>query len=304
MLGEMWRYWTTFAPERVRKFGYLKRLIALEFRAKRCAAAWEPHIRACRQVIVKAADLCERQKCCVILGSGLLLEVPLGALASRFDVVYLVDMFHMPQVQAEAKKHFNVKLLTGDVTGVFQAIKDRKPPGSNVPAPPPRIPHLKDADLIVSCNCLTQLAGPFVEYFEQTRGFSELDSDKLAFQIMEAHAKAIAEEATGVGLIITDVERYVMAGDKIVSRTDLLKAYKLPDTANHLHNEEWDWFIAPAPEEDPARDVEHLVEAKVYQRPVEDETKAGDQPAEDAEIDDRPLPPELNDAFADTGPKT
>lgn len=35
MIGEFLRYLTTFAPERTRKFGYLKRLIALEFRAKR-----------------------------------------------------------------------------------------------------------------------------------------------------------------------------------------------------------------------------------------------------------------------------
>lgn len=96
MLGELWRYWTTFAPERVRKFGYLQRLIAVEFRAKRCAEAWEPHLRNCRHMIIKAADLCERQGTCVVIGSGLLLEVPLSALASRFDHIYLVDIFYMP----------------------------------------------------------------------------------------------------------------------------------------------------------------------------------------------------------------
>jgi hypothetical protein len=296
MIGELIRYWTTFAPERVRKFGYLKRLIALEFRAKRCANAWEPHIRNCRNAIIKAADLCEKQRICVILGSGLLLEVPLSALASRFEIIYLVDIFHMPQAAAEAKRYFNVKLLTGDVTGVFQAIKERKPPGPQQPAPPPRIPHLKDADLIVSCNCLTQIYGPFTEYFEQNRGFSDLDSDKVAYQIMEQHAKAIAHDAVGVGVIITDVERYVLAGDSIVTRTDLLKAYKLPDTPSHIHNQEWSWLIAPAPEEDPARDVEHLVQVKVYQRNVEtDEKKDGEE-----EKDDRPLPPELDDKFSDS----
>lgn len=299
MLAELIRYWTTFAPERVRKAGYLKRLIALEFRAKRCAAAWEPHITNCRNIIIKAADLCEHQRSCVILGSGLLLEVPLGALASRFDTVYLVDIFHMPQVVAEAKRHFNVKLLTGDITGVFNAMKERKAPGPNQPAPPPRIPHLKDADFIVSCNCLTQLYGPFTEHFERERGFSDLDSDKVAYQIMEKHAHAIAHEATGVGLIITDVERYVLAGDKIVTRKDLLKSYKLPDTPNHLHNEEWSWLIAPAPEEDPARDVEHLVQAKVYQRNLEkEEKKEGEEAKVDTppeEVDNRPLPPEYQD---------
>ena len=295
MLAEFFRYWTTFAPERVRKAGYLKRLVALEFRAKRCASAWESHLQNCRDSILKAADLCEQQRICVIIGSGLLLEVPLSALASRFNVVYLVDIFHMPQVVAEAKRHFNVRLLTGDVTGVFLAIKDRKPPGPNQPAPPPRIPHLKDADLIVSCNCLTQLYGPFTEIFERDRGFSESDTDKVAVQIMEKHAHAIALEATGVGLIITDVERYVLAGDKIVTRTDLLKDYQLPETPTKHHNEEWAWMIAPAPEEDPARDVEHLVQAKVYQRNLpKEEEKPGEGSDAPSTLDEdhRPLPPE------------
>jgi hypothetical protein len=298
MIAELIRYWTTFAPERVRKFGYLKRLIALEFRAKRCAIAWQDHQENCRNVIIKAADLCEKQDICVIIGSGLLLEVPLSALASRFKIIYLADIFHMPQVVAQARKYFNVKLLSGDVTGVFQAIKDRKPPGGQHPVPPPRIPHLKDADLIVSCTCLTQLAGPFTEYFEKERGFSEQDSDKVAAQMMERHAKAVAQEAKGVGVIITDVERYVMAGSTVVTRTDLLKGIELPPPNKLIYNEEWSWLIAPAPEEDPARDIEHQVEAKIYTRmTAEEEAKAAEENAARAvtEADDRPEAPDEPD---------
>src|SRR4051812_29210122 len=218
MIGEFLRYLTTFAPERVRKFGYLQRLIALEFRAKRCANAWQPHLRASRNFIVKAADLCEHQNLAVVVGSGLLLEVPLKALSGRFERVELVDIFHMPQVRAEARKYLNVRLLTGDVTGIFAAISERRPPGPHVPAPPARIPHVKEADLVVSCNCLTQLAGPFNAYFEKERGFGELESDKLAYQVMEQHAKAIAEQTGGVGVLITDTERFAIQGDKIVSK--------------------------------------------------------------------------------------
>ncbi len=287
MIGEFLRYLTTFAPERTRKFGYLKRLIALEFRAKRCASAWVSHQRAARNFIVKASDLCEHQRIAVVLGSGLLLEVPLKTLAEKFERVYLVDIFHMPQARREAKKHFNVKLLTGDITGVFQAMKENHPPGPHVPAPPPRIPHLKEADLIVSCNCLTQLAGPFTDYFEQTRGFSDLDSDKLAYQIMEQHCKAIANDATGIGVIITDTERFVMQDDKIVSRTDLLKAYRLPPTPSIVHNEEWDWLFAPHPEEHPSHDYIHTVSGKVYQRNVAEQ----DLPKEDGLAVDVESPP-------------
>ena len=247
------------------------------------------HLQQTKDLIIKVADLCEQQKTVVILGSGLLLEVPLSALADRFERVYLVDIFHMPQVRREVKKHFNVKLLTGDITGVFIAMKDRHPPGPNSPAPPARIPHLKDADLIVSCNCLTQLAGPFTDYFEKTRGFSELDSDKVAYQIMEQHAKAIAEEATGIGEIITDEDRIAMQDDNMVSRSNLLKALKLPPTPTVVHNEEWDWLIAPHPEEHATHDYIHTMTAKIYERNVEkDENAEGE-----ASKNDEPLPPEL-----------
>jgi len=292
MIGEFIRYITTFAPERTRKFGYLKRLIALEFRARRCEAAWAEHQRNCKNFITKAADLCPQQRLCVVLGSGLLLEVPLKQLSERFERVILVDIFHMPQVAREVKKHFNVKLLTGDVTGVFKAMKERRPPGPHQPAPPPLIPHLKEADLIVSVNCLTRLAGPFNEFSEKERGFSDLDSDKVAYQIMERHAKAIAEDATGLGVIITDVDRFAMQGDHIVSRTDLLKALRLPLTATLVHNEEWDWMAAPHPEEHPSHDYVHTVVGKVYQHNLSDEEKAKAEAQAAAEAE---LPPSLQD---------
>lgn len=305
MIGEFFRYVTTYAPERTRKFGYLKRLIALEFRARRCAQAWAEHQLNCKAFITKAADLCAHQRLAVVLGSGLLLEVPLKALSERFERVYLVDIFHMPQVRREVKKYLNVKLLTGDVTGVFKAIKDRRPPGPHVPAPPAVIPHLKDADLMVSCNCLTQLAGPFAAYFEATRGFSDLDSDKMAYQIMEQHAKAIAEDATGLGVLIADTERFAMQDDNVVSRVDLLKALKLPMTPTVVHNEEWDWVAAPHPEDHPTHDYVHSVVAKLYQRNMSDAEKAASEKDVDAppSLDDPLMPDDTGDPLADIVPE-
>lgn len=156
MLAELLRYWSTFAPERVRKHGYLKRLIALEFRYKRNERAWAGHVINARTFSADAAEKCPKMGTAVVLGSGLLIEVPLRSLAERFDQVFLVDLFHMPQVRAEVKKHFNVKLLSGDITGIFAMMDDDDYPGGSVPAPQARIPHLTDADLIVSADCLTQ----------------------------------------------------------------------------------------------------------------------------------------------------
>jgi hypothetical protein len=293
MIAELFRYWTTLSPERVRKYGYLKRLIALEFRAERCKAAWASHVARTQAMIIKTADLVPQPRTCVILGSGLLIEVPLQALADRFERIYLVDVFHMPEVRRRMKRYFNVKLLTGDISGIFAMMKENRYPGPLQPAPAPRIPHLADADYIVSCNCMTQLAGPFNDMFRATRGFADKDCDMLAAQLMEAHAEALATHAKGVTLLITDTERFAMQGDKIVSRSDLLKGVRLPLSARPVHNEEWDWVIAPAPEEHPAQDFVHVVNARVYEHNLTDEEK--DKAAKDAAAaaTANDLPPEL-----------
>ena len=290
MLAELFRYWTTFSPERVRKYGYLQRLIALEFRYARNKTAWAPHVEKCHHMITKAADLVPQAGTAVVIGSGLWIEIPIQALAERFDRVFLVDMFHMPEVVRRAKRYFNVKLLTGDVTGIFAMMKDNKYPGPLHPPPPARIPHLGDADLIVSCNCLTQLAGPFNDMFRKIRGYGDKDCDTLAGQVMEAHLEALAMHAKGLALLITDTERFAMQGDKIVARTDLLKGVRLPPTARPIHNEEWDWLISPAPEDHPAQDMVHVVTGRVYERLSEEDKKKEAEATKAAQAD---APPEL-----------
>ena len=293
MLAELFRYWTTFAPERVRKHGYLKNQIALEFRYKRNEHAWAEHVLNTRTFIVNAAEKCTKMGTCVVLGSGLLIEVPLRSLAERFERIYLVDIFHMPFVRAEAKKFFNVKVLSGDITGIFAMMKEGEYPGGSIPAPEARIPHLKDADLIVSVNCLTQLAQPFCKYLDKERYLTEFDQDRLTLQIMDAHVHAIAEQAKGVGAIVTDTEKLEIAGDRIVSRKNLIPGLTFPSTATQIHNLEWQWLIAPAGEEHETHDIEHKVITRLYERNV---TLEDDEEGEDGLADDNADDDGLSDA--------
>ena len=72
----------------------------------------------------------------------------------------------------------------------------------------------------------------------------------------------------------------------------MLKALRLPLTPTLAHNEEWDWLIAPHPEEHPSHDYIHSVTAKVYQRNVATEEAVA---AEDAlGVDVIPPPPTLD----------
>jgi len=210
--------------------------------------------------------------------------VPLEDLAERFERVYLVDIFHMPHVRRKARRYPNVKFLTGDVTGIFAMLKEHKTPGGRTPAPPPLIPHLADADLIVSCSCLSQLAGPFNDLFRRRRGFSDDDCDQLSRQVMEQHINAIALQAKGIGVIITDTERFAVQGDHTVSRLDLLQGLKLPPTQHQQYDEDWDWNIAPAPEEHRSHNIVHAVSARIYERDVAAEEQAAETQADEGEL--------------------
>lgn len=299
MIGEFLRYWTTPAPERVRTYGYLQRLIAIEYRERRCRAAWGPHLAQTRQYIVKAMDVVPRPRTAVILGSGLLLDVPLEDLSERFETVYLADIFHMPRVRRIVRGYDNVRLLTGDVTGIFRAMKEGKTPDARTPAPPARIPHIADADLIVSCNCLTQLAGPFNDLFRRTQGFTDADCDLLSVQVMENHLKALVDQAVGVSVVITDTQRIAVRDGKIVGRKDLLRSLKLPHAPHPQHDQEWEWLIAPAGEERPSLDIRHMISARIYERPLPEEMAAAATARANAAVTEE-LP--TADGLADTAP--
>ena len=94
--------------------GYLKELISMEVRQKRCREAWAPHFRECRDLIDKVT----------VLGSGLLLDFSLDLLADTFDKVVLVDILHLPVVQKRVRAFANVELFTNDHTGVAEATWD------------------------------------------------------------------------------------------------------------------------------------------------------------------------------------
>ncbi|MFJ5370638.1 hypothetical protein ACIPIA_15600, partial [Bosea sp. CER48] len=102
-----------------------------------------------------------RRRIAVILGSGLLRDIPLGLLAANFDRVLLVDAVHLPQVRLRMRLRQNVVMLTRDLTGAagWLAGKDqgRADPLADLVADP-------TVDLVVSANLLSRLARPIEDW--------------------------------------------------------------------------------------------------------------------------------------------
>jgi hypothetical protein len=139
--------------------GYLYELVGIKSRFGRCRTAWTPHLQRTRSVIRRAAERCPQRRKAVVLGSGLLLDVPLDDLARDFREVVLVDLIHPLRTRWRRRRFANVTLLRADVSGVAEQVyRMAKVSSANLPRVEPSLFVGDDrVDLVVSVNLISQL---------------------------------------------------------------------------------------------------------------------------------------------------
>ncbi|MHA1598949.1 MAG: hypothetical protein ACTSV1_09525 [Alphaproteobacteria bacterium] len=240
MIAEWLQHLTTPCPPHLKRLGYLKQLIGLAARHKRCRAAWGPHLGNTREMIVNAADHCSGHGTAVILGSGLLLDVPLQELADKFDEVVLVDILHMPNVRRAVAGRDNVRLEERDITGVVEAL-------SRGEVARPEAVDFGEADLLVSCNILSQL-GILPEHV----------SPGIGAELIRAHLDGLARHS-GTVCLITETAHRLVDGETRLDCPDPLQGVAIPD-ALKIHRRVWNWDFAPHPERHRRLDLIHTVE--------------------------------------------
>ena len=251
MLAEWFRHLTTPCPRPLRDMGYLKELIAVDARHRRCREAWAPHLRHCHDLIGKATENIRHRKV-TVLGSGLLLDIPIEGLADAFDEVVLVDILHLPAVEKRVRAWPNVRLQTLDLTGVAEATWRHVSQGRSGPLPAPEADTgpFAESDLVVSANLLTQLPlGPMglVQGMGRSgaRGFEDADIKAFSKRIVGHHLDFLMA-LPGRVCLLTETERVIVDGDgDVVESIDPLFGNDLPAAALQKH---WTWDIAPRPE--------------------------------------------------------
>ncbi len=228
MLVEWFRHLVTPAPAAAKRLGYVRDLIAIEARHRRCRTSWEPHLQRSRRFVLKAADGLVLRDKVTVLGSGLLLDVPLAELSDAFTEVVLVDIVHMPAARTTAAAYANVRLVEADLTGLVEDIAAGRSVGT---VATPTLPE-GDADLVVSLNLITQLGVMLGRY--------GVDGPALA----AAHLSALRVLPGRVALIGEAAREWRLASE-VVESDRPLDHLDLP-----VPDETWIWDIAPAPELD------------------------------------------------------
>jgi hypothetical protein len=238
---------------------YLYEAIAMRGRYRRNRDSWGPHLERTRQFVLSSASKCENRGKAVVLGAGLLLDVPLEELSAMFREVALVDIVFLPGVKRTARRFGNVKLLTHDATNVAERLHESIRRGvPELPEPAPDVPELDGSTgLVVSLNILSQLwVMPRAYALGKMRGLDEERLDDWCGRVVESHYAFLRSLPCPVCLV---ADREFVKRDRdvrIVSRATTLFGLELPRP-----DESWTWNIAPLGEDRRGLSKELLVGA-------------------------------------------
>jgi hypothetical protein len=227
---------------------FIRSSVNLWARANRCRTAWAEHERQTKAAIIDAAAGCRQRRTAVVLGSGLLRDVPVIELSRLFDTVVLVDLVHLASVRSwiAAKGLKNTRLIERDLSGLDALLDGQtvEPLGFLR-----QVPYL---DLVVSANLLSQIG---IGAGRRLDGHAA--EGDLVRQVIAAHLAGLAQVPAATCLI-TDVSYTVIDRKGITHETvDLMHGVDMGPTPA-----EWDWPVIPFGEESRDYQIVHHVIAR------------------------------------------
>ena len=215
--------------------------VRLWARAKRCKRDWATHEANTKSHILHAVSDLKQRRTAVVLGSGLLRDVPMEGLVQAFDTVVLVDLVHLASVRAwvALRGKGKVRLTTRDVSGLEDALKgERVEPLAFLR----QVPYL---DFVASTNLLSQIGVGARRKLEKRPG----QADLIVPQLIHAHLTGLSGLPCKACLV-TDVAYQVTDRQgKVLETGDLLAGIEPPPSARH-----WNWPVVPFGED--SRDYE------------------------------------------------
>ena len=244
MLLDLFAHLTTSCSPFVRRLGYLDETISMRRRSRRYRTAWQPHLDNTRRFVLEVADRIQNRDKVVILGSGLLLDVPLAELSKMFREVVLMDIVCLPEVCRQIKGYGNVSFIEHDVTVVAERLYANRQQGIlELPkVVPSSVEIYKHAGLVISLNILSQLwVIPRTYVARQRPGLPHEQIENWCRQIVESHYASLASMSCDICLVADHEFIKRDKGGSIISRASTLYDLRLPDP-----DASWTWNIVPA----------------------------------------------------------
>ncbi|CCM74566.1 hypothetical protein [Rhizobium mesoamericanum] len=229
---------------------FIRYSVNLWSRAGRCRQQWADHEERSLNAVRRALAGLQQRRTAVVLGSGLLRDVPIEDLARTFDTVVLVDLVHLASTRLwlRLKGYSNIRLIERDLSGYDELA------AGGQPEPLAFLRTVPYLDFVVSANLLSQIGrGAKRRYEAEEKG--AMPADTVA-QLIEAHRSALEAVPCKICLV-TDVSHAIIdRTGKVHEEADLLHGVSLsPVRAS------WTWPVAPLGEESTDYQILHKVVA-------------------------------------------
>jgi hypothetical protein len=228
--------------------------IGLWARRRRCRAEWAEHEERTRVAIRTVGATVTGHRKAVVIGSGLLADVPIEWLCEQFREVVLVDICHLPVARFKvlrARGKAKVQFLTLDISGYDKLVMQTRIKLSTGQDdlgvrldPLSVIRRMKNVDYVVSANVLSQIAVAAEARLADKDGHANILPDDAVAQLVAGHVDSLASMPCKTCLV-TDVvfDRIDQTGARLES-VDLLAGVALPKAFDS-----WSWTVAPFGEE-------------------------------------------------------
>jgi hypothetical protein len=243
MLQELFTYATARCPAFARGMGYLYEAIATRARYGRHREAWRPHLERTRSFVLSEAEKCPGRDRVTILGSGILLDVPLEELSARFREVVLVDVVFLPETRRQIRGHENVRLLELDVTGAAENLyRTVRAGGRSLPGIFPSFSGMAEgSSIVVSLNILSQLPVIPERYiWKKMPGMGGEEVEAWCRELVSSHCQALAALPCSACMISDFSSIHCGIDGSIQEQNDTLRSVALPPP-----DETWTWNLAP-----------------------------------------------------------
>ncbi len=223
------------------RMGYYEYQQGLVFRHLNQEGGWDLHLGNCRDFILRSV-MSRQPAILTVLGSGWLLDLPLGELAAMTQKIYLVDIIHPPMIREKIENLGNIELMEEDVTGglikeVWETCRGtsvfrKKTEKSDITVPD--YEPVYEQGMVVSLNLLTQLEALPCRFLERHALMSHDDLTALKSEIQQSHLSFLLKRDS---VLITDTcEVETDSGGRMTTIPSLLTG--LP---SGKINSEWEW---------------------------------------------------------------
>ncbi len=223
MIFEFIQSFLSDAPEWAKKQGLLKESIAIRARYSRQKKTWAAHLQNCHREIEAFVASHPKQKKIGVFGSGYLLDFPKSILSDPAYKLILFDAVH-PRAVRVKKTQAKLKFVTVDLNLAPEILNfDFQE-------------DLASCDLLISTNCLSQLALYGAKKISDNGDLRE----KFAQKLISQHLYFLRELKKPT-LLLSDFEKIFKSPEQktLVQENTLAKVKLKPP------QREWLWQLAP-----------------------------------------------------------